>query len=234
MTSDDLGSSSGNDACVGEATIVATAAEIRRFAAGSMLAFADTVGRIVLERFYGGNESLWHSHQAKDVSLRRLAELLADAHLSASGLSRCISIHCVLLPLGPLRQWRHLTPSHVRAVLPLPSGDQTRLLREADAGAWSVRRLQKQIDATGTGKPRSRRRVPAFVSAVRRLDRLVDDNSALFGDLEMALTVDPETLEETYRVILRARERLERLQLELSPKRLGLSDARRVAVLRRR
>lgn len=48
------------------------AAEIRRYAGAAMLAFADTVGRIVFEQSCGSDVEGWRSHGAKDVSLRRL------------------------------------------------------------------------------------------------------------------------------------------------------------------
>src|SRR5262245_29555318 len=113
MTGNGLASHNGYDLAVSESVIEEAAAEIRAYAAATMLAFADTMGRIVLERFYGGDAEAWRRHSSKDVSLRRLAAKLGDeAHLSASSLYRCVAIRSVLVRLGSATRYATLSARH--------------------------------------------------------------------------------------------------------------------------
>jgi hypothetical protein len=213
----------GLSVVVNDAVVEQAAQEIRRFASAAMLDFASTVGRIVFERFYGGDERTWRSHGAKDMSLRRLADRLGNgARFGAASLYRCVAIHLVLRRLGRSGRaddWTNLTPSHVRLVLPLDAPEQERLLRDAEAGAWSVRELESAVRARRAPARRGRARVPGFVRAVRRMERAALDESLMFQDLERAGRLDRETLEDLYRRVLRLREGLDLLQRALSPKR---------------
>jgi hypothetical protein len=231
MTGNGLASHGGRDAAVGETLIEETAAEIRSYAAATMLTFADTVGRIVLERFYDGDEARWHSHGAKDVSLRRLAERLGDAHLSASSLHRCIGVHCVLARLGDREQWRHLTPTHVRTVLPLPEPDQERLLRDAESMTWSVRELEVAVRSTLKRPARGRPPAPPVERALRLIESCLAPDGLAFAEAVRAQDLDVAALSDIHARIVRAQERLDRLRLAYSPK---VAAARTSLPLRRR
>jgi len=203
-----------------DAALAQVADEIRTIASAAVLDFARGVGRVVLERCYGGDEAAWRSHGAKDVSLRRLADRLGDgARFGAASLYRCVAIHLVMRRLGPSADWTNLTPSHVRLVLPLDASEQARLLLDAQDGAWSVRELEAAVRARHAPSGRGRARVPGFVRAVRRMESAALDESQMFQDLERAGRLDPRTLEDLYGRVLRLREGLDLLQRALSPKR---------------
>jgi hypothetical protein len=203
-----------------DAALEQVAGEIRTLASAAVLDFARGVGRIVLERCYGGDEAAWRSHGAKDVSLRRLADRLGDGErFGAASLYRCVAIHLVLRRLGRSAEWTNLTPSHVRLVLPLDASEQTRLLLEAQAGAWSVRELETAVRVRHAPARRGRPRVPGFVRALRRMERAAFEQSPMFQDLERAGRLDRRTLEDLYGRVLRLREGLDLLQRALSPER---------------
>lgn len=204
-----------------DAVIDEVAAEIRKRSSAALLEFAFTVGQIVLQRFYAGGVDAWRARGPSDASLRRLAERLgAAARLGAAGIYRCVAVHLVLRRLGPVSEWTHITPSHVRAVLALSDGEQEKLLHEAEADGWNVRRLEAAVRNGRAERPRRRRRAPGFERAVLRLERIAQDDRVLFRDITRAREIDREKLEDLYGRVLRLRERLELLQRVLSPRRL--------------
>ena len=231
MTGNGLASHNGHDTAIGESVIEETAAEIRRFASTAMLAFADTVGRIVLERFYGGDLERWRSHSGKDVSLRRLAERLTEVSVSAATLYRCVGVHRVLSRLGDREQWHHLTATHVRTVLPLPEPDQERLLRDAEASHWSVRDLEVAVRTTLRRPARGRPPTPPVERALRAIESYLAPDGLAFSETARAAELDPAYLSEIHARLVRAQERLDRLRVAYSPK---VAAARSAVPLRRR
>ena len=194
------------------------------------LAIACTVGRIVLERFYGGDVAAWHAHGRKPVSLRKLAERLNDGHFTASGLSRCMAIHAALRPLGPVTQWRRLTPRHVAVVLPLPPSEQAALLRAAEESDWTAKELKEHARVHRPVPHRGRTPVPKFVGAVHQIVRMTEPDGAAFAEIARIDELSAEALLDLNQQLMRARANLERLQRAISLKRAGvMRPARRKA-----
>jgi hypothetical protein len=215
---------------VAEDALDAAAQEIRQYVGAATLAIACTVGRIVLERFYGGDVAAWHARSRKPVSLRRLAERLKDAHFTASGLSRCMAIHATLQPLGPIAQWRRLTPGHVAVVLPLPPADQAALLRAAEESDWTREELRAHARASGRSPRGGRRRTPKFVGAIQMIVRMTEADGAAFAEIASVADLSPELILNLNQRLMRARANLERLQRAISPKRVdAMQLARRKA-----
>jgi hypothetical protein len=210
-----------------DGVIEGTAAEIRDCARAAKLEFASKVGRIVLERFYGGDVAAWHSHGRKDASLRKLADRLEDAHLSASALYRCVAIHAALQALGPLEQWHRVAPTHVSLVLPLPPDDQAALLREVEENGWSVDELKQRVRATKPVKQRGRPLVPAFAKAIRKFQRMFSPDGEAFQELGRAEALSPEDLDDLSHELMQGREQAELLQRTIVQKRAASAGPKR-------
>ena len=103
-------------------------------------------------------------------------------------------------------------------MLPLPEADQHRLLREAEAGAWSTTELQ--IAARVGSGPVVARRPPALAAAVRKLERATEQVLAL-PEIGRADELDLVASVDLHGRVMRVREQLDRLQRALSPKVLA-------------
>jgi len=203
-----------------DAVVEKVADEIRGIASAAPLEASCRVGAVVLERCYGGDEAAWRSHGAKDLSLRRLADRLGSgSRYGAASLYRCVAIHLAMRRLGRAADRTNLTPSHVRLVLPLDASAQERLLLDAEAGAWSVRRLEAAVRARHSPSRRGRPRAPGFVHAVRQMERAAQGGALALDELNRAARLDRATLDDLYGRVLRLREGLELLQRAISPKR---------------
>jgi hypothetical protein len=88
--------------------------------------FAMAVGKLIVDSFYAGDLDAWRSRGIKNVSFRRLAKH-PDLPMSATALYRSTAIYEVCQRTGAA-DWKHLSTSHVRLVLPLAPGQQARLL----------------------------------------------------------------------------------------------------------
>lgn len=202
--------------------IAQAATEIRRLASGTMLRFTNEVGRIILERFYGGSAQAWHARGAKVVSIRRLAEQLSgDGGFSASMLCRCVQIHLVLQRLGPDRTWTHLSPSHFRTVLSLPEPKQDELLEEAEDRGLSVRDVADMANRSRRPRATPAAPQPRFLRTIRRLERVATEPERWFPDLDGAADLDHAEQEKAREAVMRAIEGLENVLHRLSPKRLA-------------
>jgi hypothetical protein len=111
-----------------------------------------------------------------------LSDLAADVGASVSTLYRAVRMVELCDRVG--RCWSHLGPSHLRAVMHVPDALQDDLLRRAEAGGWTVRRLQREADLAvppardaGPGRPR---RAP-IVRTLHDLGRIVEQPDAFRG-----------------------------------------------------
>jgi hypothetical protein len=171
-----------------EDAVDAIVGELRTLARAATLELAVRVGRVVVERFYGGRVEVWRQRGRRCPSFRKLAEH-PDLPMSATALYRSVCIFEVFERLGGIATWKHVGASHVRAVLPLPPTDQERLLLDAEASGWSVRRLDEEAARLRAvrSERRGRPRQPRVVKALRELERCM---SAL-DDLEVTPVPEP-------------------------------------------
>jgi len=201
-----------------ERVIAEVAGEIRGLARRVELEFTCAVGRLLVERFYGGDRAAWRDHSSgKAASFRRLAENLRDDRgLCASALWRCVAIHDLVERLGGVAARQHLSATHFRAVLALPEPDQRRLLDEAAERSWTSRELEAA--ARGTTSRVASRRPPSFVAAIRRIERVVVEQNLALKEIGRARELGPAATNDLYGRVMRIRERIELLQKALSPK----------------
>jgi len=209
------------EAAVPDAVVEEVASEIASLVRGAELRCAFEVGRIVVERFYDGDQAAWHRKGPKTTSLARLAERLRDRGIGgAAALHLCLGVFETLTQLGEDSTWNLLTRSHVRAVLALPCPERVSLLRESQAREWTV----AQLEAAASSKPRERRRGRMRASATARAIATAEDlfapDGPAFSGLEGDSRPNPESIPDLHARVVRLKERLDLLQAHLSPKRL--------------
>jgi len=102
------------------------------------------IGKMIIERFYGGDTSRWRLHRSKDVSFRKLAKRAdRDLRISAAGLYRAVALYDMTERLN-IKRSSHLGPTHLRSVLGLPENTQLSLLKEAEDMRWTTVRLEAE------------------------------------------------------------------------------------------
>ena len=149
---------------------------------------AVAIGRIVLERLYGGSLDRWRDRGPKDGSLRRLAAALearGARGVSASALQQAVATLDIEQRVGVTGR-PPLTASHVRAVIGLPEARHELLLGTAEAKNWTAERTdvaaarERKKLATRPGRPPR----PMFVKTLDRWQRELADRHTLFAGLE--------------------------------------------------
>jgi hypothetical protein len=184
------------------------------------LRFALDVGKMVLDRLYGGSLDAWRAGAgASDGSLRKLAAkltALGARGFSAASLQSAVAVLDVDERVA-VSSRPQLNASHVRAVLGLPPAKQEELLGKAEGRNWTAKQLEKEAAkakkrlTTRTGRPP----LPAFVKTVNRWERELADDAATFADLEQAAALDPGEARRIRAAVHAMRERCDRLLAEL-------------------
>jgi len=148
------------------------------------------IGRVIVERFYAGDLSVWRKHAGKDTSFRKLAARTGrDLHATATTLYRAVALYELSERLG-VSTWQHLSVSHLRAVLGLPEDQQRELLVTADLARWTTKRLEaetRRLRSTHVVK-RGRPPLPAFVKTINRMVTLLQDQAEV--------SVDPDEIRQ--------------------------------------
>ena len=205
-----------------ETAVAEASAAIRAVTTASLLQLSADVGKIVLDRFYGGDPERFRSHGRKDVSIRKLAKRLeAGAGMSAPAICRCVQTHLLVLRVGEDHAWKSITASHVRAVLTLPDAEQESVLLAAESAGWSVRHTEEEVRRRRNQAPAPvRAPTPRFARTTRLLERISGGEGRWLEGLEEAAAHDPAVAEQTRQRLASTIERLERLLHRLSPRRL--------------
>lgn len=207
------------------AALQKTVAALNRISRGSSLAFALEVGKVVVDQCYGGDVRALRSRAAKTTSLRALANH-PDLAISPTVLYRCVATYELCARVGGVSAWKHLTASHLRAVLGLAASEQVQLLNAAERETWSVVALEQAASRCRAAQ-RSRGGRKPISHAMRRLSSLHKSSAVLSelanGELPPNLSADAvRRLEcEVCRVARDCQRILERLRSslpqELSP-----------------
>lgn len=152
------------------------------------LAFALSVGKLVITNLYRGNLDNWRSRDPrKSASLRRLAQH-PDLPMSSAVLYRSVAMYEMFerLDLGSLTE---ISTSHIRLVLPLCPEAQARLLRQAQDERWTVRRLDDEVAALLRENPGARcvrgglRRRSGLTRTMHVVERCAQSVDDLLGEL---------------------------------------------------
>jgi hypothetical protein len=153
--------------------------KLRQVSREASLDYAIRIGSVIVHYFYGGDVSAWRARGPKPTSFRRLAAR-PDLPMSPSVLYRCVAIFELCERLGVVSRWRHVTASHLRAVLNLDAKEQVRLLAAVNAEGWSVQRLEEHT--------RCMRPTRTSMTSVSRKSPLVKFLIGLEGRIESSLT----------------------------------------------
>jgi hypothetical protein len=166
--------------------------------------FAMSVGKLIINTFYGGSMTAWRDRGVKDCSFRRLARH-PQLRMSPSALYRSVAIFELCQRLG-IESWDHVSMSHVRLVLPLPVEHQARLLESAERNQWPTRRLQQEIAtlAKPGANPLTRKRRARLGEMIQALERCIDETNRFVGMDDSSYDPSPDS-------VRRARELLQRL-----------------------
>jgi hypothetical protein len=129
------------------------------------------IGRLVLDRFFGGSSQLWRDRRRnKNNSVRRLADC-PDCPLSRSALNQAIGVYSVVEALPAAKSFQHIGASHISLVLPFSARDRESWLTRANDEHWSVRRLGEETrrDRRQKGERRGRPRLSTTNRALGRV-----------------------------------------------------------------
>lgn len=147
--------------------------EIRQVVRAGSLALALNVGEIVFRHVYRGDVELVRRHGPKNDSFRRLTRH-PGVGMSTSSLWRAVATYELSLRMPLLRKSKHLSITHVRAVLGLPPRAQERLLERAERERLPASLLEAEAASarTGQGGRPAKPRVLKALDALRRVASL--------------------------------------------------------------
>ncbi len=200
---------------VSDAVIHALAREIATLHRHTTLDFALAVGRLAVDRLYGGDLEAWRQRSGKDGSFRRLAaalEALETRGLSATMLQQAVATLDLEQRVGVTGR-PQLTASHVRAVIGLPVDRQEALLGNAEAKDWTADRLEREagkVRAKLATRP-GRKPLLAFVKTVNRWERELADEKATFAGLDQVADLEAEEAARMRRAVAAMRARCDAL-----------------------
>lgn len=181
------------------------------------------LGRLIVDRLYGGDISEWRRRDGANVSFRTLTGH-SKLKLSAVTLYRAVGLHELTERLGGLSQWPDLGAAHFRTVIGLPEEDQRSLLDAAQLGHWSVRRMEAECSQQRLGRRRGRRRLPQFAKIVRQMDRAAAEQLLDTQGIEELEALEIQSL---YDVVTRLQAQLAHIETKLRPKAAVVNISRR-------
>lgn len=182
--------------CVDSGVIDDVVHELRHLAHRAALDLALEVGRVIVDRFYGGRTDVWRQRGKRCASFRKLAAR-PDLPMSASGVYRAVAIYEVWQRIGGIATWKHVGACHLRAVLSLPPADQDTVLLRAEAQRLSVRELEdtvaelRSVRADRRGRPRQ----SPVVRTMRSLERSIQGLELSLENADFA-ALDGRTLDD--------------------------------------
>jgi hypothetical protein len=146
------------------------------------LAFTISVGSLIINKLYAGSCRAWHHRGPKTLSFRRLARH-PDLPMSAGSLYRCVAIYEMCQRLA-LENYKHVSTSHLRLILPLKDDDQARLVNDIELHRWPVQRLREHLESLSLPRsPRSRGGGRKPRSNLRRAQQILSKCAGLFEEL---------------------------------------------------
>jgi hypothetical protein len=220
------------DGSPAEADLEEIVAQIRALKRDATFLFVSALGRLIIDRFYGGDLNIWRREGAKNLGLRRLAQRLsteAGLGLDASALSRAVGIYGLVSGIAGVATSQHLKVGHFVAVLALEPADAERLLLTAEAERWPVRTLREEAAkrvATHTDPIRKRpgrKPTPAFARGIRQFRTLLDRRDELLDSVARIDEVAPAEAAEMLDTLTELSGVVQRLQRALQARTASLA-----------
>jgi hypothetical protein len=173
--------------------------ELRQLYCTNALDLTLRIGKLVVERLYGGNRNLWRRGGKQHASYRRL-EQHPDLPLSACALSRAVGIYLLSEREPSLFDATTLSSGHFQEVLSLPQRAQREILHRANREQWSVRRVREEASLWKlSGASRGRPRLPSCVRCLHELREHVRSQS-LVKDLEAIEGLSADAIHELLQI----------------------------------
>ena len=165
--------------------------ELRELYCVAGLRLMTSVGKVVMERVFGGSVERWHSRGRKDSSFRKLA-WHPQLPFSRPTLARAVGIYVLSLRRPDLLELPHLGTSQARELVGLKSDIQDHLICQTVEHRWSVERLREEVHRLCLRRPRRRPEAqpPAFASLLRSWHGELD-GCVLVRDLDRISHLDP-------------------------------------------
>jgi hypothetical protein len=133
------------------------------------------IGKLILQRFFGGSAQAWHERRKnKNNSIRRLAQR-PGCPFRRSALNQAIGIYVAWQSLRCDRTFGHIGACHIGAVLHLDLEAQKQWLDHAENARWSVRQLKEEITLhrRQTGERRGRPRAAETGKGLSEIRKIV-------------------------------------------------------------
>jgi CheY-like chemotaxis protein len=206
------------DTAKGEGLSLVDRVVLRLNAIGKRVTFdlALSVGKVIVDSFYGGDLGVWRHRGTKEVSFRKLAKH-PELSMSPSVLYRSVAIYELACRLGISPRGR-LSTTHLRLALPLAEDDQERLLRSAELGTWSVSRLREEIESTLSPSAirGGRKRQAPFRRTLRALDRYLTESAG--RAVVVSEEISPESVTEVSSALRRIQDTCAALERQFTTK----------------
>jgi len=142
------------------------------------------IGKSIVDALFGGDPNGWRNGGRRDPNYLRL-ERHPNLPISHTKLYLSLRVYELCNQHSFVLDCPQLTLTHIVSVLPLQPEDQRRLLTQASAERWTIRRLQREVARASTQAPRTGRpRTPPVVKTLRRTlatDDAFDGADALLG-----------------------------------------------------
>jgi hypothetical protein len=186
---------------------------LRQISREATLDYAIRVGSVIVHYFYDGDCQAFRSKRVKGTSFRRLADR-ADLPMSPTLLYRCVATFELCERLNVVSRWKHVTVSHLRAVLNLEHQHQVGLLSAANAEHWSVQKLEEHVQRVRTQSASRTGRPPALpvLKCARSLRRTLLENWDVLDSLPDVGSLSEAQREELRETLAQALERLHRAE----------------------
>lgn len=183
--------------------------------------FAGTLGRMVVDRVYGGDLAEWRKRKETDETFRALVARLKkekDLGVDKSVLSRAIGVYELLERFHDLADSAHLKMGHYVTVLGLPEKVVGKLLANAAEKKLSVAELRIEAAKYRTSDGRGRRPLLSFVKNIQRIGRTLEQPGGLLGDIHRIDEVDDKTAQVLLATLDRLSAEVDRLRGSLQSK----------------
>lgn len=197
--------------------IEATVKEVNEVSRQATLELSLRMGKIIVDRFYGGDLGAWRERGTTDASFRELAAH-PDIVPSPSGIYRAVAVYELTERLVGVSGLKQLGVGHFRAVLGLAEKHQQKLLVTASEKGWKIDKLEDEVAAIRKreGDGRGRKADPGFVKGIRRIEKLLDGDEHWFDDLDKVDQLGPKDAERLWKTVTGMKIKCEELQNRLS------------------
>ena len=181
---------------------------------GAALETALRIGRLIVDRFYGGDLTSWRTHRAKEASFRKLAARAdSNLHISATGLYRAVALYELTERLN-LKDVREIGVTQLRLVLGLPEPQQRLLLAQAQENGWQSQRLELEASRLRArlGKRSGRIPVPPLARVARTISQLSSRARSMVREEDFVRPLSRDEVRSVHQAIEGAKQELEQFQ----------------------